>query len=170
MILTESMKKIFIETAEKLKSSERRKYQAKIVKELGWGGQRFAEREFDWYRGTIRKGSIELETKIDFIDRFSDRGRKRIEELLPNLLDDIKNIVEPESQIDPTFRTEQLFTRISANEVRKQLIIQKGYSEEELPSIRTINKKLNDLGYKLKKVLKSKPKKKLEKQMKSLKN
>lgn len=170
MTLTDNMKEIFIETAKKLKGSDRRKYQAKVVRELGKGGQRFAEREFGWYRGTIRKGSIELESNIDFVDRFSDRGRKKVEELLPNLLDDIKSIVEPASQIDPTFKTEQLYIRISANTVRKQLIKQKKYKENELPTIRTISTKLNELGYKLKKVAKSKPKKKFQKQMQSLTN
>jgi hypothetical protein len=170
MILSDNMKEIFVNTAKILKGSDRRKYQAKVVQELGKRGQRFAEREFGWYRGTIRKGAIELESNIDFIDHFSDRGRKKIEVLLPNLLEDIKSIVEPASQIDPTFKTEQLYIRISANAVRKQLIKQKKYKENDLPTIRTINTKLNELGYKLKKVAKSKPKKKFRKQMQSLKN
>ncbi len=49
---------------------------------------------------------------------------------------------------------------MTANEVRRQLIKQFGYSDEELPSAETIRRRLNDLGYTLKRVLKTKPVKK----------
>jgi hypothetical protein len=42
------------------------------------------------------------------------------------------------------------------------LISQKGYSDEELPTEETIRKRLNELGYSLKKVSKTKPKKNSE--------
>ncbi len=48
---------------------------------------------------------------------------------------------------------------MTSREVLNQLIIQKGYSSEELPSEETIRKRLNELGYSLKKVTKVKPKK-----------
>jgi len=35
------------------------------------------------------------------------RGRKRAEQHLPKLLDDLKAIVEPHSQTDPTFKALQ---------------------------------------------------------------
>lgn len=76
-------------------------------------------------------------------------------------MDDIKDIVDEQSQTDPTFKTTRLFTRISAAEVRKQLILQKGYSDEELPCEETIRVKINELGYRLKSVQKSRPKKKI---------
>ena len=57
---------------------------------------------------------------------------------------------------------------MTSKEVRNQLIIQKEYSDEELPTEETIRKRLNELGYSLKKVEKVKPKKKFQKQMKSL--
>jgi hypothetical protein len=41
-------------------------------------------------------------------DNFSARGRKKAEHHLPNLLADIKTIVEGESQTDATFRTTKL--------------------------------------------------------------
>ncbi len=89
----------------------------------------------------------ELESGIACIDAFSARGRKRAEERLPNLLNDIEAIADEQSQTDPTFKTTRLYTRISAKEVRKQLILQKGYTEEELPSEETIRVKLNELGW-----------------------
>ena len=54
-----------------------------------------------------------------------------------------------------------MYIRISAAAVRKELIGQKGYSDEELPGQETIRTKLNDLEYHLKKVKKSQPLKKI---------
>ena len=93
-------------------------------------------------------------------DRFSNRGRKKSEELLPNLLEDIKKIVEPECQTDPSFNTCRLYTRITAEEVRRRLLETYCYDEESIPCARTISTKLNESGYKLKKVQKTKPQKK----------
>jgi len=117
------------------------------------------EREFHWNHETIKKGKQELETGEPIVDNFSARGRKTVEEELPNLLIDIKSIADGEAQTDPTFKTTELFIRITSKEVRNQLIIQKGYSDEELPTEETIRKRLNELGYSLKKVEKVKPKK-----------
>lgn len=74
-------------------------------------------------------------------------GRKGAEVKLPNLLKDIKSLVDPQSQTDPSFKSTRLYTRMTASEVRRQLIAQCGYTDEELPSSETIRRKLNDLGY-----------------------
>src|SRR5258708_5718750 len=81
------------------------------------------------------------------------------EEHLPRLLDDIRSIADGQSQADPKFQTNRLFTRISAAEVRRQLIATKGYTDAELPTQQTINTKLNMLGYSLTKVAKCRPQK-----------
>ena len=130
----------------------------------------FAQREFDWNEGAVRKGQHELRTGIECLDAVNQRGRKKAEEKLPKLLNDIKEIVDSESQIDATFQTNRLYTRLSAKEVRKQLVIQKGYTDGELPTAKTIGLKLNQLGYQLRTVLKSKPQKKFPKQTLSLKD
>lgn len=168
MELTESVKQYLIETAERLKGSERRFFMARTVKELGIGGQRRVEKELGWERKTIRKGMKELNTGIICIDAFKQRGRKSIEEHIPNLLLDIMEIVDGQSQTDPSFKTNRLYTRLSAREVRHQLLIQKGYEDSQLPSEKTIANKLNALGYYPSKVLKSKPKKRFHKQMQFL--
>jgi len=160
MELTEELKDIFIETAQELKGYAQRIFKAKVVKALGKGGQRQAEEELGWNRGTIRKGLAELDGNFAYLDNFRGRGRKPAEYYLPNLLDDIKAIAEAVSQTDPTFQTPQLYIRLSAAAVRQQLIDQKGYREEELPGEDTIGQKLNQLGYCLKKVRKSQPLKK----------
>lgn len=112
-----------------------------------------------WCRNTLRKGIHELDSGIAIEDNFSARGRKKAEEKQPNLLIDIQSLVDGQSQADPTFQTTGLYTSQSASEVRKQLIIQKDYLDEELPSEETIRVKLNTLGYKLRAVQKSRPQK-----------
>ncbi|AFZ61357.1 Rhodopirellula transposase family protein (plasmid) [Anabaena cylindrica PCC 7122] len=159
--LTENLKSLYIKTAKKLKGSDKRQFMAEIVKGLGIGGQTLVERELGWNRRTIRKGMQELESGQPIIDGFERSGRKGVETKLPNLLKDMKSLVEPQSQTDPSFKSTRLYTRVTASVVRRQLIVQYGYTDEELPTSETIRRKLNDLGYTLKRVLKTKPIKKI---------
>ena len=151
------------ETATQLKGAARRRFQAQTVMLLGYGGQLLAQQELGWDRNTIRKGIRELTSGIDCADNYSGRGRAKAEENLPNLLEDIKNLVDSQSQTDPSFKSQRLYTRLSANEVRKLLIEKVGYNDEELPTSETIRNKLNDLGYRLKRVAKIQPQKKFQK-------
>jgi hypothetical protein len=157
--VSEELKQTYIETAKALKGSERRQFMARIVKCLGYGGQSYAGREFHWGRNTIAKGMRELESGVPIQDNFSARGRKKAEEKLPNLLDDIRAIVDGASQTDPTFQSTRLYCRLSAVTVRRELIEQKGYIDEDLPTAETIRVKLNSLGYKLRTVQKTRPQK-----------
>ncbi len=141
MELTETLKGIFIETAKTLKGSAQRVFKARVVKALGKGGQRRAEAELGWNRRAIRKGIGELESGFQCYDNFAARGRKAAQEHLPHLLADITAIAEAESQTDPTFKTIRLYIRLSAAAVRKQLIEQKEYRDEELPCEETIRTK-----------------------------
>jgi hypothetical protein len=147
MELTDELKSLLSNTAKQLKGSARRLFLARTVKALGPGGASRAERELGWNRKTIRKGMHEIESGITCLDAFGARGRTLAEELLPHLLEDIRALVDGQSQTDPQFKTKRLYTRLSAPEVRRQLISQKGYRAEELPTATTIATKLNQLGY-----------------------
>lgn len=146
MEVTDELKNVLIDTAKQLKGSARRHFMARTVKALGSGGASRVEREFGWNRKTIRKGMHEVESGITCLDAFGARGRKLAEEHLPHLLVDIRAIVDGQSQTDPQCKNSRLYTRLSAPEVRRQLIAQKGYHEEELPTATTIATKLNQLG------------------------
>ncbi len=159
MELTDASKQVYIETAKALKGSKRRLFMARVVKSLGAGGQRRAARELGWDRETIRKGLHELESGCVCLDGYAGRGRKRAEERLPHLLEDITDLVDGQSQTDARFESSRLYTRLSAAQVRAQLVVQKGYSEAEIPSQETIRVKLNALGYRLRSVQKSVPQK-----------
>lgn len=161
MELTKEVKALLLNTAKDLKGSARRLFMARTVQALGEGGQRLAERELGWNRGTIRKGMHELESGFECLDAFGARGRKRAEEHLPNLLVDLKAVVDSQSQADPQFRSNRLYTRLTVAEVRRQLIGQFGYSDAELPTAETIGIKLNELGYYPQKVIKTQPQKKI---------
>jgi len=112
--LSEDLKRTYMQTAHVLKGSERRQFMAKIVKSLGRGGQSYAAREFHWGRNTIRKGMQELESGIPIADNFSARGRKKAEEKLPHLLEDIRAVVDGQSQTDPTFQSTRLYCPLCA--------------------------------------------------------
>ena len=168
MKLTEEVKARLVNSAKELKGSVRRRFKARAVQALGEGGQQLAERELGWNRGTIRKGMHEVGHGIVCEDVFSVRGRKRSEDHLPNLLSDISALVDSQSQVDPRFRTTRLYTRLTAAEVRRQLIGKFGYSDEDLPTAETFGTKLIDLGYVAKKVAKSQPQKNCRKPMPSL--
>lgn len=75
--ISEDLKSLYIETAKKLKGSDRRQFMAKVVQGLGIGGQTLAERELGWNRRTIRKGTEELTSGQEFIDGRSRSGRKK---------------------------------------------------------------------------------------------
>lgn len=166
LVLTPALIALLQDTARILKGSERRMFMAKTVRGLGKGGQRRAERELGWDRGTIRKGEDEL-SDGPFQDQYAARGRKKAEVHFPNLQEDIRDLVEPTSQTDPTFRTTRRYRRATANRIREQLITEKGYAPDALPQERTLRTKLDDLGFYPKKVAKSKPQKKSRKPMPS---
>ena len=159
MELTDAVKVLLQAAARALKGSERRRFLARAVQELGPGGQRRAERELGWSRVTIRKGQRELASGVACVDAFALRGRKRAEVHLPALLTDLEAIVGGQSQADPTFRTTRLYTRLTAAEVRRQLIAQRGYTDAQLPCVQTIGAKLNALGYHPQTVAKTQPQK-----------
>jgi len=168
--LTDSLKSLLIETGKNLKGHQRRRFMAQTVKELGLGGQRLAEKELGWNRDLIRKGTKEVKSGIVCLDAFQARGRNRVEVKLPNLLEDLKSIVDSQSQIDPSFKSNRLYTRLSVAEVVNQLVEQKDYPISDLPCNETIRSRLKELGYYPKKVAKTKPKKKSLKPMLSLSN
>ena len=160
--MDKATKNVLIATAKTIPSGyARRNYMARVVAELLDSSPSKAEQELGWNRKTVKKALDEWHGKFCYVDQYFKRGRKRAEEHLPNLLDDIKEIADSFSQTDPTFHTTKLYTRLTAEEVHQQLIVQKGYTPEELPSAETIRRKLNQLGYKVRPVQKSKPLKKI---------
>ena len=59
-----------------------------------------------------------------------DQGRRKTEEKLSRLDEDIRSLLEPRSQADPKLQSAFAYTRMTAPAVRKALIDQKGYPVE----------------------------------------
>jgi hypothetical protein len=161
IMMPESMRDTLVYVATCLHGNNRRIFMAKTVQSLGVGGQRGAEQFLGWNRKTIRKGMHELQSGICCIDNFSGRGRRPVEYNLPKLSEDIEAIVKPECQTDPTFRTEKVYTPLTAKTMRIRLIEEKGYTNQELPVARTIGYKMNNLNFHPQTVAKCKPLKKI---------
>jgi Rhodopirellula transposase DDE domain len=160
MDLAPEMRDLIIRTAQTFPvGSQRRRYMADTVATLQLG-QRQAQLLFAWGRDTIRKALHERRSGITCVDAFSCRGRKPAEFHLPCLLADIRELVQDHVQTDPTFQTTRLYCRLTAAEVRRQLLQRKGYTAEQLPSVKTLTEKLNALGFRLRKVAKCRPQKK----------
>ena len=144
----------------------RRRYMADAVASLGLG-QRQAQQLFGWGRDTIRKALHERRSGITCLDAAARRGRKPAEFHLPRLLDDIRDLVADHVQTDPTFQSTRLYCRLTAAEVRRQLVERKGYADGQLPSLQTLSVKLNALGFRLRKVAKCRPQKRSRRPMPS---
>jgi hypothetical protein len=169
MELTEAMRTLLIDTADSLRGAHRRRFMAQTVDRLGLG-QRQAQRQLGWTRDTLRKAQHELRSGVTCLDAFAARGRKPVEFHLPQLRADIQAIVQDHCQTDPTFRTTRRYCRLTAAEVRRQLIERHGYTDAQLPTIQTITTKLNAWGFRLRKVAKCRPQKKSRKPMPSSTN
>jgi hypothetical protein len=87
-------------------------------------------------------------------------GRKRWEEQYPEVAEALRRLAEAHAQQDPTFRTTLAYTRLTARAALAALRAQ-GYGGEQLPSPSTMAEVLNRLGFRLRKVVKDKPQKKI---------
>ncbi len=161
--LNDEKKELIREAVKRLKGYERREYQAFIALEYFQGNARRTESAMGWGREMLKVGMKEIETGIRCIHRYKDTGRKRTEDKIETLSEDIRAIADPQTQADPSMKSGRLtYTRITAKAMRKALIENKGYKDEQLPCENTIGNILNRLGYNLKRVLKAKPAKKIK--------
>lgn len=149
--------------AEQLRGTQRRQFLAYVCSEMCGGDARRAERRFGWGRETIAKGLRErsADSGDTTVFKSNNRGQRRSEEKNPQLAIDIRLIVEPHTHSDPELKTERQYTNLSAKEVR-QALLDRGYSEQEVPSERTLRDVLNRMNYRLKRIQKGKPLKKTE--------
>jgi hypothetical protein len=121
-----------------------------------------AEAVFGWGRQTVALGLAERRTGIMCLGAQSAcSGRKRWEERHPQVAEALRQLADAHAQQDPTFRTSLTYTRLTAQAAGKALREQ-GYSEEQLPSPSTMAEVLNRMGFRLRKVVKAKPQKKIK--------
>jgi hypothetical protein len=146
----------------------RRQAMAEVTTVLLDGKPRVAEDVFGWSRVTVNLGMHELRTGITCKNDLSQRRKPKTEEKYPKLLIDIQELMEPECHADPHLRTTLAYTDKTAASVCKALV-EKGWSPEIVPSVRTMSDILMRLGYRLRSVAKTKVQKKQNGLTKSLK-
>ena len=152
--------------AELLTGYKRRRYQAEMAIKYCNGSPRLAETIFGWGREAVNTGLHERRTGIRCLDAYDLRGRKKTEQECPAIQEHIHRLVEPQSQADPKFQTALAYTRVTAAAVRQALLAQSEV-KDFVPSRQTVGCILNRLGYRLRRVLKTRPEKKFPKPMPS---
>ena len=157
----EVYEKLIRSAARHLTGHARRLFQAEVADALCKGSPRAAERRFGFDRNAVATGQHEARTGIRCVEDFAARARPRAEVKDPQLAADVRAIVEPHTQADPEVKSARRYTNLSAREVRQALKDQKGYPDDRLPSERTLRDILNRLGYRLKRIQKARPLKKL---------
>jgi hypothetical protein len=157
--LTESVKQDILSASKKLQGFFRRQFQAEMTLKYCEGKPRRAELLFGWGRDAVNTGLNELRTSIRCEDNFSARGRHKSEELNPELVTQIEALIEPLSQADPQLKTPLAYTRITAKTVHEHLVSTATDTDQPVPAQRTISDILNRLGYRLRRVRKTRPKK-----------
>ena len=132
------------QTANSFSGSQRRRYMAGTSSR--WPSANARPSALRLGTGHPPQGPARTRTGLTCQDATSCRGRKPVEFHLPHLLDDIKDIVQDHFQTDPTFQTTRLYCRLTAPEVRRQLIARKGYTDEQLPSVQDDHRQAHRLG------------------------
>jgi hypothetical protein len=148
--------------ARKLKGADRRTFQAEATRDYCNGSPRIAERKFGWNRDTVQKGLGEMATG-EIVPDAPKTGCPGFFERLPDLEADIRSLVDPNSQTHPTFDNTFRYTRMTAKAVLEALVCEKGYKKEKLPAESTMRALLNKMGYRLRRVQKTRPQKKFPK-------
>ena len=139
----------------------RRAFEAEMTLKYCGGNPLMAEAIFGWGRQTVALGLAERRTGIICLGAQSAfSGRKRWEDQQPQAAETLRPLAEAPAQQDPTFRTCLTYTRLTAKAALEALHAQ-GYGEDQLPSPSTMAEVLNRLGFRLRKVVKAKPQKKI---------
>ena len=147
--------------ASKMTGPTRRAFQAEMALKYCGGNPLLAETIFGWGRHTVEVGLAERRTGILCLGaQAAFSGRKRWEDTQPEAAATLSRLAEAHAQQDPTFRTTLAYTRLTAQAALEALRAQ-GYGTDQVPSPSTMAAVLNRLGFRLRKVVKAKPQKKI---------
>ncbi|MEJ2330799.1 MAG: ISAzo13 family transposase [Gammaproteobacteria bacterium] len=147
--------------ASKMHGAERRAFVAQIALKYCDGNARQTEQVFGWGREMVETGLGEKRTGIVCMGAKANfSGNQRWEEKHPEVAADLRRLAEEHAQQDPSFRSTIAFTRLTAAQALRQLRAL-GHKDEDLPAPGTMAKILKRLGYRLRRVLKAKPLKKI---------
>src|SRR4030095_5705287 len=147
--------------ASKLTGATRRAFQAEMALKYCDANPLLAETLFGWGGHTVEVGLAERRTVLMCLGAQSAfSGRNPWEDTQPEAAAALWRLAEAHAQQDPTFRTTLAYTRLTAQAALEALRVQE-YSEDQLPSPSTMAAVLNRMGFRLRKVVKAKPQKKI---------
>ena len=146
----------------KTSGTKRRRFIAEMSLKYCKGQPRLTETVFGWSREAVKTGLGEERTGIICIGSQSSHcGNKRWEEKHPKMAKFLCGLAEEHGQQDPTFQSACAFTRLTASSACKALK-KVGYPDDDIPALSTMSEVLNRLGYRLRKIVKAKPQKKIK--------
>ena len=112
--------------ARRLTGHKRRSFLAEVTQTLCADNPRQSERLFGWGRSTVALGLHERNSGLRCQQAFWQRGRKRSEDKHPELVQHIRELVEPHAQADPKLKNTFAYTRRSAKALPQALSDHKG--------------------------------------------
>lgn len=148
--------------ASKMNMLQRRRLMAEMALKYCHGSARLTETTFGWSRFAVETGLGEKKTGIRCIGLQSLLGgNKRWEERHPKMASFLIKTADNQSQQDPTFHSTVAYTRLTAASALRGLK-DEGFNVDDLPSPSSMAEILNRLGYRLRKIVKAKPLKKIK--------
>ena len=148
--------------AARMSGPQRRSFIADMSLKYCMGNPRLTESVFKWSRVTVTTGLGEKRTGITCIGLQSLKsGNDRWEEKHPEIAGLLCKLAESQSQQDPTFESSIAYTRLTAPSAINALR-EAGIDDDKLPSRSSMTNILDRLGYRLRKIVKAKPLKKIK--------
>jgi len=130
-----------------------------IALAIGRGGKTIAAKLFGVSKEFVRKGLREAATGLAEPSNAHKSGRKAYTELNPGLEEAIREIMQGKTQADPRLADSREYTETDCPWVRERLL--ERFPEKLVPKKSALSSLLGKMGYRLKKVAKTEPKKKI---------
>ena len=162
MSVPQSIKETLRSVAACVTGAARRSIQAWAAKTFCNGSTRHAETVFGWNGKAVASGIRESEgPPAKSGTEQETRGRPSLERTHPELVTQADQLLGTQSQVDPKFQTETLYTRMTGESLRAALAESLNTPISRLPTTRTLRRLMNRRGFSLKKVRKTIPQKKI---------
>jgi hypothetical protein len=147
--------------AAQMTGAKRRAFEAEMTEQYCAGNPRHAERMCGWGRETGEVGLAERRTGVTCMGAPSAfSGRKRWEDQHPQAAAALRVLAEAQAQPESTLRTPLASTRLTATAAVAARRAQ-GFPKQPVPAPSTMAPLLKRLGFRLRKVLKANPPKKM---------
>ncbi len=114
MKLDNNLIRTFKKISKDLSGAAKRSFVGEITRTYLDGNARKAESIFGWNRSCVSLGIKEVTRGIICYVDIHERGNKRIELKMENLEKDIIELIEPETQVDPQFKSDLKYLRITS--------------------------------------------------------